>query len=264
MLSYFGLVAHQHTEAMWLHLAEVQVLARPFSANIVEVSDLRNSFVGQLAQQVTIYVGITERPASGYVVPTGGGVTVVLNQIDADSECVSRFHEHIARYRLDEHGDSALARTAKACAGFCQEAMRRIEAGNNNEAALYATIALEHLFSAKQNTAATVASRTAALTQLRMGQAGFSETEDEVKKLYDARSRFVHSGASCTAEDAARLIDYARESTRSLLVLHLNPANRHSEFLDQWVKNLDLVVASCRAGKTFDNEFLANCGIFRD
>ncbi len=257
LLNYFERISRLHFEYMWSHLERTQVLAAPFGADILDVQNLRAE-IGKFAQSVTIYLGFP-RKEIGYVVPEGRVLT--LNQPGPDSEAFKRFTDYRANYRVSEVGDSELGRTLFACAGFCQQAIRFLQSGRPDDAALYATICLEQLFSEKQSTAEAVCSRAAVLTHLRLADS-FANAEKEMRKLYDARSAFVHSGKSVTPTQAERLIAYARETLRSMLVLHLNPENRSTGFLEKWLKNLDFIIAGITAGKTIDAVFLAECGIF--
>ena len=258
LLNYFERVSRQHFEFMWTHLGLTQVMAVPFGAQILDANDFRNE-LGKFAQQITIYLDFSAKDV-GYVVPEGKSITV--NQPGPESEVFKRFADHRKKYRTSEVGDSELGRTLYACAGFCQQAMRFLQSGRADDAALYATICLEHLFSEKQSTSAAVCSRTAIVTHLRMAD-GFANAEKELNKLYNARSAFVHSGESVTPAQAERLIDYARETLRSMLVLHFKPENRSAGFLEKWVKNLDFIVAGVQAGKIIDAAFLSECGIFK-
>ena len=256
LLNYFERTSRLHFDFMWSHLERTQVLAAPFGAEILDVQNLRVE-IGEFAQRVTIYLGFS-REEIGYVVPEGGALT--LNQPGPDSEAFKRFTDHRASYRVSEIGDSELGRTLFACAGFCQEAIRFLRSDRPDDAALYATICLEHLFSEKQSTADAVCSRAAVLTHPRLAD-DFAHAEKEMRKLYDARSAFVHSGQSITPTQAERLIAYARETLRSMLVLHLKPENRCAGFLEKWVRDLDFIVAGIAAGKTIDPASLAECGI---
>lgn len=258
LLNYFERISRQHFEFMWTHLNRTQVLASPFGANLLDVHNLRSE-LGKFAHRITIYLAFS-RAGAGYVVPEEGSITI--NQPGPDSEAYTRFVDHRATYRLSDVGDSELGRTLFECSGFCQQANRFLESGRADDAALYATICLEHLFSEKQSTAEAVCTRTAALTHLRMADS-FKEAEKELRKLYDARSAFVHSGESVTPAQAERLIAYARETLRSLLVLHFNIENRSQGFLEKWVKELDFIVAGFEAGRSFEGSLLADCGIFR-
>ena len=77
------------------------------------------------------------------------------------------------------------------------------------------------------------------------------------------RSAFVHAGESVTSEQASRLIEYSRETIRSLLMLHLQVENRGLGFLEHWIRELDFIAVGIRAGKSFDAAFLAQQGAFR-
>jgi len=257
ILNYFEQIARQHFEFMWWHLNQTQVLSAPFNVNFVDVENLR-SFMGRFAQSITIYLDFSQIPG-GYVLPEGNDL--ILNQPGPDSESFTRFNEHRKKYRLFEIGDSELGRTIHTCAGFCQQAVRFLESGHDDDAALYATICLEYLFSEEQSTAEAVCTRTAALTHLRTANS-YSEAKSELRKLYDARSGFVHSGKSVTHAQAGRLVVYARETLRSLFVLHFKPENRSQGFLGKWVKSLDFIVAGFNAGKTAENPVLEENGVF--
>src|SRR5262249_19269669 len=245
-----------HFEYMWIHLDRTQVLETPFHANFLDVQNFQQE-IGRFAQRITIYLEFSRSP-SGYVVPEGG--TLTLNQPGPDSESFARFQSFREQYRAMGVGDSELGRTILVCAGFCQQAIRFLQAGRTDDAALYATVCLEHLFSEKQSTTDAVSRRTAALTHPRLASS-FVDAAKELKKLYDARSGFVHSGISISATNAERLITYARETLRSLLVLHLKVENHIPGFVEKWVKELDFVAAGLDSDRTFDDAFLAAIGI---
>ena len=258
LLNYFERVSRQHLEFMWEHLNRTQVLLAPFGAHILDIENFRRKGVGSFAESVTIYLTFSLIDA-GYVVPERGSVTI--NQPGPDSEFYSRFKTHAREYRLSELGDSELARTLFACAEFCQRAIRYLEAGRAEDALLYATICLEFLFSERDAVAESVCSRGAVVNYLRLASS-FPAAEDELRKLYRLRSDFVHSGRPVQASDAERVIAYARETLRCLLVLHFKEENRSEGFIQRWIKNLDFLVAGLRAGRTFDDSFLAESGVF--
>lgn len=255
---YFILLARQHFEHMWAHLDRTQVLSLPFNACVLDVHDLRNN-IGQYGWKVSIYLNFSTSGA-GYVL--NEKQTYISHQAGPESLGFLRYKSHRAAYRLNEVGDSELGRTLHSCAGFCQQATRFLEASRIDDAALYATICLEHLFSEKTSTTEAVCTRTAALTFLRLASS-YSDAEHELRALYAARSAFVHSGTSVTSPQAERLIAYARETLRSMLVLHFKPENRTTGFREKWVRDLDFIVSGFEAGRTFEASFLAETGIFK-
>jgi hypothetical protein len=254
LLSYFTFVSRLHFEFMWTHLDRTQVLCTPFDANFLDVQSVRNE-LGKFSQRVTIYLGFSR---GGYVLPEGGGV--VVNQPGPASESFQRFLGHRRTYHLAEVGDSELGRTLLACGGLCQQALRFLQMERPEDAALYATIALESIFSVKERTTDRVCTRTAALTHRSM-KLGYADSERELRRLYTARSDFVHAGKSISASDADQLIAYARETLRSLLTLHIKAENRATGFLVKWIKNLDFIVSAFAAERPLDGSFLKENGI---
>jgi len=107
-----------------------------------------------------------------------------------------------------------------------------------------------------------VCTRTAVVTYLRLASS-FKDAEKELRKLYDARSAFVHSGASVTPSQAERLIAYAREILRAMLVLHFKPENRTPGFISQWVKDLDFVATGLKPAEPSMAPFSRGIGIFK-
>jgi hypothetical protein len=258
LLNYFEQVSRNHLELMWAHLDRTQLLSYPFGAEVINPHSLRSD-IGQFSEKVSIYLNFSKTGA-GYVVPESAAL--VLNQPGADSEAYRRYKTHQYDYRTAEVGDSELGRTIVVCSRFIHQAKTFLATGRPEEALLYATICLEHLFSEKQAISESVSARTAALTYLRVGKT-LNDAKKEVRSLYTARSQFVHSGQPVTSAQAERLIEYAREVIRSLLVLHLKIENRNEGFLVKWIKNLGVIVSADEAGITIDPAFLAENGIFK-
>jgi hypothetical protein len=258
LLHYFECISSNHLEFMWKHLDRTQVLSAAFGAEILDVESFRSD-MGRFADRATIYLDISSK-RYGYVVPQGG--MLILNQPGPDSEAYLRFQNHREAYQLSAISDSELGRVLFECGKFCQQASGFLKSGRADDAALYATICLEHVFSEKQSTSEAICSRTAVLTYLRLSLS-YEDAVREMKRLYDARSGFVHAGRAVSSVNAERLIEYSREVLRSLLYLHLNPENRKPEFLKKWIKDLDFTIAGIESGKSWDNTFLAENGIFR-
>ena len=78
------------------------------------------------------------------------------------------------------------------------------------------------------------------------------------------QQKFADPCQQCVMDDYLKAVDaYARETLRSMLVLHLKPENRAPGFLKKWVKDLDFIVSGFEANRTFEDSFLAENGIFR-
>jgi hypothetical protein len=262
MLHYFERVATIHRSLMWDDLSGRQLLAIPFNQQALDVSEYREAFLHHASGQISIYWSTMRDNKAGYVVPTVERKTYS----GINSKSLERFIQHRTQYAhmdiLDSvTGNSELGRAIRDCARFCGEGQSFLALGRTDDAALYAIICLEQLFSDKSNTTDALAKRTAALTHLRMNTS-FDDALRELKRLYKARSEFVHSGKSVSHVHADRLCSYANEALRSLIVLHKIPENRQSFFLDRWLTQLDAVVGAFKAGWDISNLRLAEVGIF--
>ena len=254
VLNYFELISKVHLEDMWANLENTQIFNSPFETHIIDPVNLRNNAF-KLSETISIYLFDN----LGYVVPESKGI--ILNQIDSKDDAAIRYFEHKKQYQIDKITDSEIGRALNDCARFCDESGRFLKLGRENEASLYAVICLEYLFSESKEIATDISRRCAVLTYLRMG-GEYKKCFNELKQLYSARSKFVHEGVKVTRGQATRLFDYARETLRALLVLHTNEMNRQTGFREKWIKNLDFIAAGFDAGNNFENNLLAEAGIF--
>jgi hypothetical protein len=103
----------------------------------------------------------------------------------------------------------------------------------------------------------------AALTHLRIyGGKPYTEANAELKKLYEVRSGFVHRGESCDSLLAEKVIEYAKEVLKSMLYLYHKEESRDTGAVDQWVKDLEIIIASYNANREVDRKTLLSVGIF--
>jgi hypothetical protein len=89
---------------------------------------------------------------------------------------------------------------AQTFAGLMQDARAHHGDGHVREAFLYFVIALDHLLGEDGRNVSTVADRTSVLTH-RIRSKTFADEAACVRRVYDARSRLVHSGSPVTIED---------------------------------------------------------------
>jgi hypothetical protein len=157
VLNYFEIIARIHLEDMWAHLTETQICHSPFEKHIIDPFNFKNELV-KFSETITVYLF----KEYGYIVPEFKVPT--FNQISSKDEATLRFIEHLKKYRINEICETELGRDIKVCARFCDESQRYLKAGRDNDAALYAMISLEYLFSEKTETVGAVSKRCAMLT----------------------------------------------------------------------------------------------------
>jgi hypothetical protein len=96
--------------------------------------------------------------------------------------------------------DRTIDLAAQTFAGLMQDARVHYGDGNVREAFLYFVIALDHLLGEDGKNNSTVADRTSVLTH-RIRSRTFAEEAAGVRRIYEVRSRLVHSGSPVSEED---------------------------------------------------------------
>jgi hypothetical protein len=86
----------------------------------------------------------------------------------------------------------------------------------------------------------------------------YEEQEEQLRKLYDLRSRYVHQGISVDPEKAAEA-----EKVCTLVLeclLRFQARGKESSFL-RWQKDIDFVASALEAGRAGDTELMQELGI---
>lgn len=124
---------------------------------------------------------------------------------------------------------------AQTFAGLMQDARAHYGDGRVREAFLYFVIALDHLLGEDGRNVSTVADRTSVLTH-RIRSKTFTDEAACVRRVYDARSRLVHSGSSITIED---LCEADALACGVLWAITRVAADEKFETRDAWVERID-------------------------
>ena len=144
-------------------------------------------------------------------------------------------HDEFGLDDLSGFDEQPLGAVAQTFAGLIQDARAHQTAGRVRESFLYFVIALDHLLGEDGRNLSTVADRTSVLTH-RIRSKTFEEEVLCIKRVYDIRSRFVHSGVPVPPE---HLLE-ADDITRCVLwaITHV-VADQSAESRDTWVAKID-------------------------
>lgn len=150
--------------------------------------------------------------------------------------------QHARGWLLGEFGldnlslrDRPIDVAAQTFASLLQDARAHLAAGRVREAFLYFVIALDHLLGEDGRNVSTVADRTSVLTH-QMRSKAFVEEVACVRKVYDRRSRFVHSGTPVTMADVAEADAIARGVLWA--ITRVLTGDRFAT-RDEWIKHID-------------------------
>ena len=127
---------------------------------------------------------------------------------------------------------------AQTFAGLMQSARAHKGDGRMREAFLYFVIALDHLLGEDGRNVSTVADRTGVVTH-RIRSKTFEDEVASVRRVYDTRSRLVHTGSPVTVED---LREADALACGVLWAITRVVADGELETRDAWVERLDSLV----------------------
>jgi hypothetical protein len=148
-------------------------------------------------------------------------------------------------WMLKEFGIESLAGSdrpidvaAQTFAGLMQAARAHETGGRLREAFLFLVIALDHLLGEDGKNVSTVADRTSVLTHRRRAKSFDSEVAC-VRRVYDTRSRLVHSGSPVTVDD---LLEADAIACAVLWAMIRVVADGGLDERDDWVERIDALV----------------------
>ena len=119
-----------------------------------------------------------------------------------------------------------------------QQALENLQKGKTDDAILYGCICLEILLGDDEveRKSSRLATRASVLTMKERNVAQVSAYQ-EIKRLYNYRSEFVHTGQSVRFSDAQRIIEVTEKVLRSGYVA----LGRFGKKREEWCANLEKV-----------------------
>ena len=125
-----------------------------------------------------------------------------------------------------------------------------------DEEFLFRVIALDLLYSDKGN-CEDICTRSSCVTHKQLNL-DFEDLKKKLKKLYDMRSRFVHSGTFPNSKDSKLLRDVTIESLWCLL--DVSGKNKFEE-IKHWLSEIDLIYHTINTGKVPSEQSFENLGV---
>jgi len=242
--NYFEKVAQAVIDQCWDNFTNAQLFAYPFGKEVIAPAFFQGMTTVSGSQHIYIFLDFNNK-GNGFV--GSYGYIPILEKTDFPT-AIKEFEKFCKDTKTAEVKKSSLNSKLHTFCTLHKEAMILNDRGRYSDAAIYACIALEFLFTEKKDTSEAVCTRTAALTHKGLGLS-FSDAHKELLQLYGIRSAFVHQGKKIHKQDAERLIEYSREVIAVLLRYALEVKAGQDDFWEKWLKELDYTVAGYRAGK---------------
>jgi hypothetical protein len=129
--------------------------------------------------------------------------------------------------------------------------------GATDDAFVHFIIALDLLFGEKDASNQAISKRAAMLTHQALG-ISYHEMLQQIKKLYDIRSKFVHEGRKVPESDLASAQPIMQEIFTSLMRIQSKTEYKTDGAMTLWLKGIDYLCAAIDASKPIsDDEFEA-------
>lgn len=260
LLTYFGTLSRKLFDDFWASFIEDQFLQIAFGIDFIEGKLFRRMLRSEM---VSIYLNIKAFDRKvGYVVPEKYGIYSMSFNFDFNED-IKKIYENLSRrYNFQKFNNSEIHNTIQTYIKFNSKAYIFLYEKKIDEAFLHFVIALDLLLGAKGNSVESVSNRTAVLTYLTFENT-FEEQKKIIKKIYDARSKYVHKGQ----EVNPKLLDSLKEVCKVILevLFHIQSNEKYMkpESIDSWLFDLDYAIASHKAGKKLKIEELSSIGIVK-
>lgn len=258
ILNYFETTSTKLEEMAWQDLDQRQALLAAFDLDVFRMHKLREI---PFVHKVTVYLGFENPIPHGYVCPMT--TAPHMNWMPPDGEPLQRAREFEAKHLTGELPNTELGATIRSVARYAQLARECHRQREFSDSLLNAVIALEILFSEKEATTTAISTRTAVLIHHRVGKS-FQEVRDEVSRLYDERSNFVHRGKLSNQEIAEKALATLQQILLCLFQFQRREGANADWTLKNWLKKLDWVKASIEAGIPIPDSLLTENGILLD
>jgi len=261
LLIYFEKLSELLFEDFWLSFTEQQSLQISLGIPYINVE----KFTRQLhAEKISIYSNINAFNKSiGYVAPLQQSSINISFPSSLNDRIAGKKSELLTKFGFVEFTNSEFHKTIQSFSKFIAKAYIHLDESHYDEAFLHFVIALDLLFGDKGESTQTVSKRAAILTHITF-DVTFDEQKRTLQKIYDIRSRYVHSGVNI--EDISLLKSLMRICRIILEVLFDLQSQKDSHLFDafvKWIKKLDYIIVSYNAEVLISQEELKKIGIYK-
>jgi len=252
---WFETIQPIHLEEMWCDFEDRRALIYALGYGLTDGDTFRH-FPDQL--RFSCYLNLRKSSKNeGLVVSGLWRPILVLPDLRESRTAILKISSVFSSEEIEA---SSLSGAIKSFASTLCRGTRIGLEGHSSEAFIYHIIALEDLFSAKEKISQMVSGRVAALVH-RQTKTSFSDCKKKLIEIYEARSRFVHSGIQIPETLFEPIYEITQAVLRSLLWLAKDKSSRSKEFRERWIKRLDWFIASHEAEFLPSDEILNSIGI---
>lgn len=238
-------------EQEFLAAQEVLVAA---GAPLLDVSDARMILNFSF---VALYYAKSASKAWGYFCPLN--MAPKMDWAKADRRFPRAAEMLKSRFGFEALGTAEIFADIRTFCKFVTRAVNHEVHNQLDEAFLHSVIALDLLLGSPDENTQTVCRRAAVLVSVDRG-CPFAEALALMKKIYDARSRYVHAGTPVREQSLTDLKPVITTVFEMLMRLQQKPENRSEGFRSRWCKHLDFAGIALETGRELSPEDLGFVG----
>lgn len=256
-----SLIEHYHqycsrvfASAMWSEFEDAWLLPQSLGLHQFDIPAFQRMPGGNMW---TILSGIGPSSAHSWVGSTEDEAPIKVLDLDRIAASLTSLSEKLHFNALQK---SSLFPLIQSVSRSLVRSTSHLMGGRQDESFLFLVIAIEQVFSQKQNTTQAIVSRTSLVTHLFL-QVNFQEAQKKIRSLYDSRSKLVHAGESVTVEGLLDANDLGEAVLRCLIRLACSPRAEEENLHESWLKQLDYLIAGIEAGIPPSDTSLIETGI---
>ena len=255
MDAYFALVSALHFQEFFTELQHVQELPMALGSGWLNLERLQEIL---RAQRISVFLNIGAR-RDGFVSPAATlQIAIDLGGGHIGIPFTERYlKEH---FTFEGFQTAEIHQSLRAFCHFLAKAVRHRDEGRKAEAFLHYVIALDLLLGEAGESSASVCSRSAVLTFAALSR-DYATQLTELKRVYDARSKYVHEGRQPDPALLKLVESICREVAFCLLRLQRDVSNHQPGFRDRWIKDVEFMVAAVEAARPTTVDDLKRAGI---
>jgi hypothetical protein len=181
-----------------------------------------------------------------------------LMYIDPAISDIPFYNEQLKeKYNFIDYKDRPLHHTLQTYSQFIARAKMLEDKHKPSEAFLQYIIALELIFAGKETISSTIARRVAAMTYKQINS-DYELLRQRIREDYRLRSLYVHEGQLINSQQLASIAEICHYVLHAMLYLQRELPQIS---IDQWMKNIDLLVSNLSNNEQVTDELLRSCGV---
>ncbi|MCX6880821.1 MAG: HEPN domain-containing protein [Verrucomicrobia bacterium] len=250
LLSYYEALTFSYAERMWQDLDDKQSIGGAAGLEAFDVPSLKR-MPGTIF--VSVYLNQTRHRWDGYVVPLALSM-FHMNSWVGNPPILKTLNAYQADLTFPR------SPTLSQVARFGVRARRAANRSDWAEALLNFTIALEMLFSERNQTGQAVSRRFAVVASEPVPEA-FAAHRKEILSLYDARSQYVHAGVTPSQTAVESMTGLFEKALAVLVRLERKHVLHEDESFARWIRLLDWIASGYEAGQVPATAVLEEAGL---